>query len=179
MSKQDMLRDAVNAKTTPVFMSSKADVIDYYRDTYKGQRTDKKGNVTYEWKTKLVNDLIGVAKNKKGEDLSRANISRRFQAGRESTNATAKGKGEYETIGKKLPPTGRTLKGDEITINIRGTQTDKRQHTRPRDISITLSGNAAKAFVMNPTFDALWDAFGVDLEDITSDGYEFVISSVS
>lgn len=94
--------EQVRAAGTP--RETKADVIEYFQETYKGVKTKSNGDKVYEWKTELVNALTGVATNKNGELMSRANIARRFQSGREvKPEKQQKTKEEYQHIGETIP----------------------------------------------------------------------------
>ncbi len=84
------LREAVLAVSVPVYMTERAEIIDWYRD-HAGQN----------WKSKLVADLMPIAQ------LKRTTLMRRFQAGREnSPKMTQKTRAEYEALGQTLEAKG-------------------------------------------------------------------------
>jgi hypothetical protein len=153
MSKQlDRARDQI---TNTVFLSTKAEVTEYYKDAYGAK----------SWTSRIAKDLHGMIKNKKGENMSVANIQRRFQGGRELKAATqSKTKGEFAALGKTLPPI-RTLKHDTITVTVRGTQKGgtrkgKQRPDRARVFTIAMNASQSQAFADNPTWDLVWDAYG-------------------
>ena len=182
MTREEMLQAAIIAKTDPRYMTSKAQIIEYYRDTYPGQKKDKRGEITYEWKTRIVSDLQGIAKNKQGEDMSRASIARRFQSGRESgAPTTAKARAEYAAVGQKLPPIGRQLRGDSITFHIQGDQLPGPRGGLPRkrEFDVSFTGAAAQDFITSPSFPAMWEAYGVNPELFEAGEYALEVTDVS
>jgi len=61
------------------------------------------------------------------------------------------------------PATG-ALRGEKITITVYGKQSmgRRREPQRNREISVTLQGDAARQFITNPTYEAIYEAFHVD-----------------
>lgn len=181
-NREDLFKAAINAKTDPVYMTSKSDIIEYYRDTYKGVKETKKGPI-YEWKTRIVSDLQGIVVGKNGEPMSRANIARRFQSGRENQAASPRGKQEYASLGQKLPPIGRQLRDNKITVTVKAHQDGpKHKGTRDRSWTATLTGANAQKFVDDPTLrDILSELEYTDEAiDLLEDGdYEAEIYAVS
>ncbi len=181
MQDKQLLIDAVAKKTDPIYLQSRAEIVDYYRDTYTGAKTDSKGRTTYEWKAKLAEALSGTSDRK-----SRAykSASRQFQMDKRTGQErylgkqTAASKERYESVGKSLGPTGRKLKDGQITITMNGTVAGRKGTQRQRSVTVTLKGPAAQAFVDDPTYDPLWDEYGVP--ELGEDGsYAMDISSVS
>lgn len=86
-----------SALNTP--RGSRDDVVDYYRQEYPGQKTLKNGEIRYEWKSKLADDLS----SKLG--IKRESVLRRFQKrGGVEKDTSKKNASEYQAIGAKLPP---------------------------------------------------------------------------
>src|SRR5260221_9933557 len=158
-------------------MTNPGDIMEYYKDTYPGYKTNKKGETVRDkqgnpialWRTKIASGLVGIAKNKKGENMSLSNISRRYQSNREQGTASPKSKSEYAALGKKLPPIGQKLRNGEITLTVKGKQdTGKRGGSRERGITVTPQGSSAIGFIRNPNFPDFFDGFmagGGDLFD--------------
>src|SRR5260221_656415 len=188
MNRDDMLRDAIAKNTDPIFMTNPGDIMEYYKDTYPGYKTNKKGETVRDkqgnpialWRTKIASGLVGIAKNKKGKKMTLLNTPRRYQSNREQGTASPKSKSEYAALGKKLPPIGQKLRNGEITLTVKGKQdTGKRGGSRDREITVTLKGSAAFDFISNPNFPDFWDAFMPGGADLFEDGeYAIEVTSV-
>jgi len=170
----DKLRAAVDGISKPVYMTDLGQIADYYRD--KGEK---------DWKSATARDLVGIAKNRKGEDMSYRNIRRRFEArgGKEGTGGSKK---DIAALGQNLPATSHVPTQNTITVTVRGTVGGK-YHS---PVTATFSGSDAIAFVnevyspgssgtgMN-AYQMIWDDYGVD-EDLFEDGdYELEVEGVS
>jgi hypothetical protein len=85
---EQTLREQIEALQWPIHMTSKAQIVEYYRDM-RGRR----------WKQDIVHDLAPIA-NKKSK-----NLEKRFDPQRlehvEKRNA-----GQYRELGRQLPPIG-------------------------------------------------------------------------
>ncbi len=180
MQDRQLLVDAVEKKTDPIYLQSRSEIVDFYRDTYAGQKTDSKGRTTYEWKAKLAEALSGTSDRK-----SRAykSASRQFQMDKRTGQErylgkqTGASKERYQAVGKTLDPVGRKLKNGQITITMNGTVAGRKGAARQRSVTVTLKGPSAQAFVDNPTYDPLWDEYGVP--EMGEDGaYEMQVYSV-
>lgn len=144
---EDRFKAAVEAASTPNYIGTKSEVIDYYKDTHG----DK-------WRRAIAHDLHGSIKNKKGENMSVANIARRFEGGRELKAAKTKDvKGQFKQLGEKLPPVSRSPKGGEVTLHIKGNQKTGKGGTRERNITVKMRGDEAYTWVNNPTWETMWD----------------------
>lgn len=86
MALDDLIYDAAIPRT------SKADVIEYYQETY-GKN----------WTRRIAEDLYGSVKNRRGENVNVRNIQRRFQGTRASAGEGRSG-AMYQELGRKLPP---------------------------------------------------------------------------
>lgn len=172
---------AVNAVSTPVYASSRADVVDLYIGKYGADK----------WTGQIVKDILAQNAAKRGDYVQtkkeatteRNSVRREFQydkrTGQErykSAKIQAPTAAKYVDLGKKLPPVSRELKGDQIKIVITGKQ--KGNHGRPdrnrtlggpNQQQIILSGETAKEWVNNPTWKPIWDAYGFDF-GIDGDG---------
>lgn len=103
---QNMLNAAVDAAMEPVFLSTKADIIDYLKDTYGSK-----------WTGHAAALLSGTTDTK---SKAYKHAQRNFQAERlASTPRTAKQKAKWVDFGKKLPPIGKRLpkKGFKVSVN--------------------------------------------------------------
>lgn len=170
---KDYFSHAVNQVSTS--LSSKKDIIEYYRDTY-GEN----------WKREAAIKMSGTSDSK-----SRAYQSamRNFQ-GKRLTEAGSTAK--WRELGKELP---RTLKQDTIEITIKGKQRGEmrngtRRPDRDRTIKIKLSGQAAQSWVDKPNWGTIWNAYGFDMgvhdeedyddyEDVAEIDPDYVLEGVS
>lgn len=168
----ERLQQAINDKTDPVFLEKRSAIVDHYQDTYGAN-----------WKTHIVNDILRLDPTAK-----KASIQRQFQydsrTGQErykGEKVTASTRERYESLGKELPPVGRKLQGDSITITVKGEQALGEKHgggTRDREIEVTLTGANAQEFINNPDYRSIWDEYGVDPDLFDKGDYAIAISSV-
>lgn len=166
-NRDDLLRQAVEEKTVPVFMTSKSEIVEYYQDTY-GRN----------WRVKYTDDVIAL-RGLPNDRKTRNTISRQVQGERAwKAPRTAAIRKQWEQLGRVLPPIGRKLEGESITIRVLGWQGNGRGGQRHRDISVTLTGNRAKQFVLNPTFYDLWDAYGVEPDSFEDGDYSVDVYAV-
>lgn len=149
MRNEKALNDAVEAGSNPVYLQTKLDEVEYYKDTY-GEK---------QWRSHMTRDILrslGLPETKKNLNT----YGRDIQAGRENTaSKRADIQARYEKLGHSLPPVSRTPKGDSITITVKGTQSNGHGGTRDREFSVTLSGSRAYDFVNNPSFDDIYDEY--------------------
>jgi hypothetical protein len=167
MRNNEALNAAVEAGSTPNFMSNKTDIVEYYRDTY-GK----------DWRKHYTSDTIR-AEGLPNTAKVRNTISRRVQGDRADKPARQGATREsFEKLGQQLPPTSRTPKSETITVTVTGKQENG---TRDRSISVTLSGSAAYDFVNNPSFDAIYDEyFDGDYDgEFDYDSSELAVAGVS
>jgi hypothetical protein len=162
--KDQRLEDALNAKTRPIYMDSKEQVVDYYKDTFgRG------------WKQKLVHDLAPIA------GVKPKNLERRFDPSR-LHSPEKKNTGQYSSLGKQLPPIRRELKPGQnsITITVRGNMHQgPKGGMEPITAKATFSGNDAIMFINDPSYEDIYDDYGLD-GDLHVDGdYEIAVASVS
>jgi hypothetical protein len=170
-SREDLLQSAINRATIPIYLSTKAQIVDYYKDTYKGR--DKRGNE--RWIGQISRDLSGTSDTK-----SRAyqSAQRNFQGTRLNREGdTAK----WRAFGEKLSPVSRRLDGtNSITIKIKGIQPGSGgEGRRDRKISVTFEGSAAYDFINKPTYKALWDKYKFNFDEEENGDYGLDIYSVS
>lgn len=125
-------------------MTSKADIVEYYKDTY-GQK----------WTRAIAESLHGSVKNRNGEDVSIKNIQRRFQGDRLEKEMSKRDKGLYEQVGKELPPVGKKLENNTITVTVVGTQGG-----RTRSWTATFTGADAYDFADNPDYRTIFNRLG-------------------
>ncbi len=170
MSRDDLLRSAIESATAPVYMTNKADIVEHYRETY-GKN----------WTVQAALDLSGAPKG----STAYKSAQRHFQGSRlDAVPKTAKAQAaqaeRFKTLGEKLPPIGRTLQPgrDSITVTARGTQDNGRQGGRERKIEVTFSGGQATQFINNPDFLSIWDEYDVDPGLFDDGEYEIDVSGV-
>lgn len=86
---------------------TREDVVDYFQKKYPGTHIDKRGKVTYDWKSELVTALQPFTRGRLGLMQSRASVARRFQKRGEQeyheTSPSAKQQEEYRALGATLP----------------------------------------------------------------------------
>lgn len=160
---QAMLQAAVDRQYHPVYMTGKAEIVEYYKDTY-GQK----------WTHKIAEALHGSIKNKQGEDVSIRNIQRRFQ-GERATKGEGRSSVSYRNLGKELPSIGKKLDGNQLTITVKG----KRPDGRSFHLTTTFKGTDAYTFADNPDYGDLWEEYMGDRETFDSEAYGIEVSSVS
>lgn len=175
MQDESLLQAAIDKVSVETYRTSKTDVIEYYKDQH-----GESG-----WRSAIARDLVGIVKNKKGEDVSYRNIRRRFEGTRAESAKATKGGQDYKALGEKLPSLGRTPKGNSITIIITGTQVADRKAktTRDRRITATFTGTDAYQFVNNPNYRDIWLGYAEgneDIADLLEDGeYAIDVGGVS
>lgn len=161
----EMLQRAVDAKTDPVFLTSKSEIWEYYLDRNKEDRS------------KAASE---AARALSGESSGKAyrNARRNFEGSRTSPKKGDTPK--WREFGKQLPPVSRSPKGGEITITVKGKQAlGKRGEPRDRKITVTLRGPDAYKFANEPDFRDIWDAYGGGVDDLFEDGdYEIDVYAV-
>ena len=158
-----VFQNAVDRVSTPNFLTTKAEIVDYYKDTYGSK-----------WTGKAAAALSGTTDTKSRE--YRAAI-RQFQGDRlnkEPRQAVVKQ--EYRQLGEKLPPTGRTPKSNSITVTVQATQSNGRGGSRQREIKATFTGDQAYTWVNDPNFQDIWDEYGFDFSEF--DGGEYGLEQV-
>jgi hypothetical protein len=156
----DELVKAVNEKSNVTYRSSKEELVSYYQKQYPG--TGKGG-----WKQHLVADLANLT------GMKPKSLERRFDPSRlhsqEKRNA-----GQYKQLGEQLPPVSRSPKGGSITVTVKGQQDNQRGGMRDRRVTVTFTGQAARDFVNDPSFEAIWDKYGYDFDEDPQYGLENV-----
>src|SRR6266496_1135032 len=146
---EDRFKSAVEAASTPVYVSGYTDVREAYRAKY-GEKT---------WIGKYI-DALGLrtsgvkAKDDKPYLAARRSIERAEKGvNKSSSYASTK---EANKAGEKLPPISRAPKGD-VTLHIKGNQKTGKGGTRERNITVKMSGDEAYTWVNNPTWETMWD----------------------
>lgn len=163
MSREDMLKAAVAKNTDPIFRTSKAEIVDYYKDTYKGK-----------WASQAAKDLSGTTDTKSRDYKS---ARRNFEGSRISQEGkTAK----WREFGKTLPPIGRKLRDNSITITVEGKQIrdGKKPGQRDRTIVVTFRGSDALTFIEEPTFQDIWDEYQFDFDEAEDGEYSLTVTNV-
>lgn len=140
---QRLLEQAVAKHLQPVYMSSKADLIDYYRDKYPGRGANG-------WKQHIIHDLAAVT------GVKPKSLEKRFDEQRRG-NPERRNAGQYADLGKQLPPVGQKLKENSFTITVKATQVVGYKNGRPtgereRSIPATFIGADALYFAQNPDY---------------------------
>ncbi len=166
-------QDAVNE--TSYNVAARNEVVEHYKDTYGAAN----------WRKHIVDAIM-----KTNPGAKRASVQREFQydkrLGREryTSERVSKTTAEkYQKVGESI---GRIPKKDTIEITVKGTQSGGvGRPPRDRTIKATLSGDKARAWVNNPNFQDIWDAWSngaVDFGNGDGDDDEspsLLVSSVS
>jgi hypothetical protein len=148
---QERLKEQVDAISTPIYMTTKAEIVDYYKDT------QGKG-----WKQAIVKDLSAIT------GMKTKNLERRFDPSR-LQNVEKRNAAQYAALGKQLPPKGRRLPSN-IRIKVKG-QSDpspKRKRggkwvgesARVRSWEAGMSGMEAYNFMQEPTMEGFFEKLG-------------------
>ncbi|SRR6266567_1463571 len=126
------LKEKVDAANVPIFLTSKADIVEYYRDT-RGAR----------WKQDIIHDMMGITGKKY------ATIEKRFDKQRLDA-PERKNAGEYKELGEKLPPIGHRppANGYKVSFTIDFKFSEKCGWIRTK--TITISGPDARSFAEDP-----------------------------
>jgi hypothetical protein len=166
--RDELLRRAIAEKSeTHYQISTKQEVIDYYRGEYKGKPDA-------QWKTAAAKALAELA-GKGGDAKAIKNERRNFESDRlHKESKTAK----WAKFGASLPKVLKP-KGNEITITINAKQKDSKKGTRDRTISVTFRGVDAFVFANNPNYDDIWDEYGWNFDQEEDGDYALDIYSVS
>jgi hypothetical protein len=177
----DLTEGVRSAHANPVYMSSKADIVEHYKQTY-GKN----------WTSHAAQALSGTS-DKHSKEYSRA--IRQFQGSR-LQQAGAKLAPKFEGVGKQLPPSSYTPKENSITVTVKGTQAGgsykrnaagqqvwRSSGTREREFTTTFSGPDAYQFVNSPSLRTFFKSMGYPddvIEQIGDDGdYGVEVTSVS
>lgn len=150
----------IAACSTPIYLSEKAQIIDYFQDRYSD-----------EWKSELVDALSDVS------DLKRSSLMRRFQGGREfSTRVTPKAREEYQQVGQSIGPVGYEPPTNGYRVTFVG-EIRISKKCYERHFERYFGGADAMAFTNalmaeDEGVDDLWDLiFYAYFEDETAEGY--------
>lgn len=148
MARNDLLRQAIDNATDPVFPTTREEVIRAYQEQF--------GN---DWRKHIANDIAQVSGIKPESAL------RRFRKrGSSVTKPSKKSQQEFAQIGRKMPAIGRRPKGDTITVTVAGRQKGR----GARRITATFAGSDAQKFVDNPSYLDIWEQYGFTDEDAES-----------
>jgi len=170
--RNEKLRAAVEGAKVPVHVpGTKAEVIDFYRDKYKG--TSKK------WTVEAAKEIAGTADKK---STAYKSAIRQFQGDRlRSEPKTAADKAKWADIGKRIEPISYKLRNNSITVVVQGQQ-DRDGHKagkRNRAVRVTFTGADAYAFVSNPTYEAIWEEYDYNFDEDEDGEYSLSVTGVS
>ncbi len=144
---RDYFSNAVNELSIPV--RTQREFMQHFKDTY-GEKN---------WKREATAYIAGTRDSKSTAYKSAA---RNFQGGRDVRPGIGRETAKWRDLGKEFPRQIR--KGDSITIHFEGKQKGNRgKKDRDRSWDVTLTGEKAREWVNNPSFDVLWDEIGIEL----------------
>jgi hypothetical protein len=155
-----MLRDEIVRVTTEDrFLSTKSQIVEHYRGTYTGRGSDG-------WRQHLVNDLASLT------GMKPKSLERRFDPSRLG-NEEKKNTGQYEALGKQLPPVKvpKDIAGRGANVHFQGTLWFSAK-AYYKDFGATLDPDELAEMIENNAFDAIIDAYGIDslnVEDVQLD----------
>lgn len=158
----------VHEKATPVFLTSKSDIAEHYREQYGSKK----------WTSEAAKALSGTS-DKNSKEYKAA--IRQFQGSRLQQAGKILAP-RFEQVGQHLPPSGYIPKDNQITVTVTGNQADGKGGSRERSFTVKLTGSDAHDFVNKPTLRTMLRAMGYPdrVIDLIEDGtYELSISGVS
>lgn len=135
---------ATRAKSDANYIESKADIIEFYQEKYKGRGKES-------WKQHLIHDLSAQT------GIKTKSLEKRFDTQRRN-NPETRNAAQYQELGKTLPPMGYKPKGGEITITIEGSQGQRDRGPW----TVTFKGPDAYSFVNDPTYYKIFRAMGYE-----------------
>lgn len=173
MSYLDDLKGVVDRVTDTVYMTSRADIVDYYQDKYGAN-----------WKDHIIGDLVqqtGKSKN---------TVSREFQYDKrlgmeryKNTRISKSTAAKYEKLGKNLPPVKKSVPPGGFSITIKGkvdpSPKSKRRGggiPREREFTVDFKGSDAIDFANNPSLEQFFELYGVDGEAFAGSLHDATIS---
>lgn len=150
------------AGTETIYLSSKNEVIGYYKQEYGSH-----------WGKKLAEKIVAETGKGKVE-----NIARRFRGSRtESGKVTPKAAAEYKAVGRTLPGTQvprKDIAGKRAKATLKG-EVKISDDKRPRKIDATLNARQASA-LRRGDLGAFFEAYGVNpkaVEEVTIKTFSF------
>lgn len=163
----DKIRAIADSVSNPVYMGSKAEMVDALKDKYGKSWTSHAASI--------------ISNNAPKGSTEYKSAMRHFQGERLNKEFTSRSAGKGERLAKSLPPVGYTPKSDSITVTLKGTQkANNRGGTRERTFTATFSGADAVKFVNNPSAREIFrqhfinkgelDAIADSLADMFDDG---------
>ncbi len=138
----ERLIQAFRESSTPVYVTEKVEILEYYHDTYLD-----------EWKRHLVDDLHRLTGAK------RSSLMRRFQGDRTMRRPrTAKARAEYAWLGQHLPPLRYDPPRGGYQIDFAG-YVQISEECDDRDFSVVALGTQAYQLVNAPSFGGVMDLY--------------------
>jgi hypothetical protein len=136
-------------------MSSKGELIDYYKETYKGKGQEG-------WKQHLVHDLA------RQTGMKSKNLERRFDPSRIDKKANKAQQEQYRELGKTLPQKKepKNTAGKRARVSFNGevcipSGKKRKDDCRDRNFTITLSASQASS-MKHGNFNPIFDAYGLE-----------------
>jgi hypothetical protein len=169
----EMLSDAVDSKWVDVFATSYGDVKDALQEKHTGRG----------WIGALAKAIAGRQEGVKAKDdkpyLAVRRSIERYEAGQFKSLKSYGGK--MAEVGRTLPPIGRALPGNKITLTVKGDQREGKG-TRERSFTTTFTGPDAYGFANEPTYRTFFKKQGYPdwvIDKFEAGDYELVVSSVA
>ena len=162
--KDERLIAALDRAAPGVHMGTWSEIKDYYQDQHAAHR----------WIGALTTELTGLTP---ADKRAYSSARRRIERWADGTNKPGKAsQTALVELGKRLPPKSRQLPPDGLTFHIAGTfYVSKRDGRRHRDIEVHMDELRALQFVENPSYEAIFEEYGVD-GDMFAGGMESDVS---
>jgi hypothetical protein len=149
----ERLQAAIDAITGPYseYMSDFEDLKEYYQDEH-GERG---------WIRGMVHDFMGLTPaDGRAYQSARRRIERWADG---STHPGKKNKDALGDLGKQLPPTRRGVPPGGINVHVKGTfVVSSKEGARYRDIDVHMDEMEALDFVDSPSYEEVFETYGVD-----------------
>lgn len=161
-----LLQRAVDSKFEPVYASTYEEVKDALQDKH-GQRG---------WIGAMAQQMAGSEGRSGKPYLAARRAVERHETGQYKNWKQDYG-GKISEIGKSLPPIGKTLPGNKITLTVSGYQEGRGD----RSFTATFKGPDAYTFANNPTYRAFFRGQGYPdhvINLLESGDYELTVNAV-
>lgn len=147
----DALKRALQKACEPYteYFSFWEEIREYYHDTYGEHR----------WIGRMVTDLTGLTPSAGRAYYSARRRIERWASG--TTHPNKKSKEDLRALGRNLPPKRRGVPPGGIDITIQGTIKVSRDR-RWRSIDIHMDEIEAFEFANDPSYETIFEAYGVD-----------------
>jgi hypothetical protein len=149
----DQLQSEIDRVTEPYteYLSTWDEIKDYYQDEYS----------EHKWIGAMVRDLTDLTP---ADGRAYATARRRIERWNDGTTRPGKASKEaLADLGKNLPPKSRGVPPGGINITVKGTfYVSKKDGRRYREIQVHMDEMEAFDLVNDPSYEAIFEEYGVD-----------------